>query len=186
MLTLRIDGQTLKFCKEFLYHNAQVPWERLHRDSGMGCFMAQALGELQRERMAALQAEGQTVTLFGAAYEDACISATYAKGSLPCGINRIPQGQVHVAIYATRQGYSREGLSPAASRRLRVAWEQEVAAYYRENFERLRRQAAWQFLKETESKLSTLAGRIGGMRDAWEHLAWQWGYPPAAGANLSL
>ncbi len=182
MLTLHIDNQTLEFQREFLYHNAQLPWERLHRESGMSRFLAQAVGELQRERMAVLRAEGQTVTLFGIAYEDVRASATCTGNGSPCGINT-PQGQVHITIFATRRGSPREGLSPAASSRLLMAWEQEAAAYYRENFERLRRQAAWRFLEETESKLATLAGRIGGMRDVLGHLAWQWGYSPAAGAK---
>lgn len=179
MLTLDIDNQTLEFQKEFLYHNAQLPWEGLHREGSLSRYLIQAMEELRRERMVILGAEGQTITLFGITYEDVRLSLTFTGKGLPCRINTIPQGQVHIAIFATRQGAPREGFSPAACRRLRVAWEQEAADYYRKHFERLHRQAAQSFLEEAERKLEGISGQVQDLRNTIQQVTWLWEYAPA-------
>ncbi len=177
MLTLCIDNQDLEFQKEFLYHNAQLPWERLHREGGLSRYLIQAMEELRRERMVILRAEGQTIRLFGITYEDVRLSLTFTGKGRPWRIDTIPQ--VHVAIFATRQGSPRDGLSPAACRRLKVAWEQEAASYYLEHFERLHKQAVQSFLEEAGRKLEGISGQVQDLRNTIQRVTWLWEYTPA-------
>lgn len=171
MLTLQVDNQTLEFREEYLYHSVRIPWICLHRERGMSRYIARAMNELKNERMVVLGAEGQAITLFGVTYQDVRFSITPPTAS----------AQVHAAVFASRQGYSREGLTPSAARRLRAAGEQAAISYYREHFERLHRLAAQRFLEDVERKVETLSGQLQGMQDMLRRVAWEWDYVPAGG-----
>ncbi|MCB0552079.1 MAG: hypothetical protein KDD02_00905 [Phaeodactylibacter sp.] len=176
MLTLQIDNQTLEFREEHLFHSVRIPWSCLHRERGMQRHISRAMSELKNERMVALRADGQTLTLFGVTYQDVRFSVTQPTAS----------GQVHAAVFASREGYNSEGLTPSAARRLRAAGEQAAIRYYQEHFERLHRLAAQQFLQEAERKIETLCGQLQGMRDVLQRVAWEWDYVPVEEARKQI